>query len=222
MKHTSASSPPSDGFNVRQHGGVAAKHPVLSADPQIAWPRDRIGRWLGSLVGVFILLRRAVEQAIQFSLVETEQSEVDILIAERSQFGRQHLVVPSGVVGDPVVGDHQRAALRGRKVRKNDDRRFREAKLARREHTPMSRNDHAIIADQHGVHETKLRDRASDLRDLGLGMRPGIARMRDQPVERPMLEARRKRGCHVDYGVLRWVLSLGTARCASPSKGNVL
>ena len=29
-------------------------------------------------------------------------------------------------------------------------------------------------------------------------------RMRDQPVEWPMFEARRKRGCHVDCGVLRW------------------
>ena len=177
---------------------------MLSADPQIAWPRDRIDRRLGRRIGVFILLRRAVEQAIEFSLVETKQAEVDILIAERSQLGRQHLVIPARVVGDTVVGDHQRATLRGGKVRKHDDRRLRETKLARRQHTPMSRNDHAIVADQHRVHETKLRNRASDLRDLGLGMRPGIARMRDQPIEWPMFEVGRKHGCHVDFWMLRW------------------
>jgi hypothetical protein len=52
-------------------------------------------------------------------------------------------------------------------------------------------------------------------------MRLSIARMRDQPVEWPMFEARRKRGCHVDYGVLRWGIEPPSARCASPSKGNV-
>ncbi len=47
----------------------------------------------------------------------------------------------------------------------------------------MARNDHAIVADQYRVHETKLRDRTCDLPDLILGMRLSIARMRDQPVE---------------------------------------
>jgi hypothetical protein len=61
---------------------------VLSADPQVAWPRERIDGWLRSRVGVFILFRGAIEQAIQFSLVEAKQPEIDILIAERSQFGR--------------------------------------------------------------------------------------------------------------------------------------
>jgi hypothetical protein len=42
----------------------------------------------------------------------------------------------------------------------------------------MSR-DHLIVVDQLGVPETKLRDRACDLRDLNLGMRPSIARMRE-------------------------------------------
>jgi hypothetical protein len=86
----------------------------------------------------------------------------------------------------------------------------------------MARNDYAIVADQYRVHETKLRDRTCDLPDLILGMRLSIARMRDQPVEWPMFEVRRKRGCHVDYGVLRWGIEPRSARCASPSKGNVL
>jgi hypothetical protein len=94
---------------------------------------------------------------------------------------------------------------------------FRAASIA-----SMARNDHAIVADQYRVHETKLRDRTCDLPDLILGMRLSIARMRDQPVEWPMFEARRKRGCHVDYGVLRWGIEPRSARCASPSKGNVL
>jgi cytochrome c553 len=35
-------------------------------------------------------------------------------------------------------------------------------------------------------------------------MGAGIARMGDQPVELPLFEARRKRGCHVNFGVLCW------------------
>jgi hypothetical protein len=77
-------------------------------------------------------------------------------------------------------------------------------------------------SSQYRVHETKLRDRTCDLPDPILGMRLSIARMRDQPVEWPMFEARRKRGCHVDYAVLRWGIEPPSARCASPSKGNVL
>jgi hypothetical protein len=38
--------------------------------------------------------------------------------------------------------------------------------------------------------------------------------MRDQPVEWPMFEARRKRGCHVDYGVLKW--RIRPAQAAAP------
>ena len=73
-------------------------------------------------------------------------------------------------------------------MREHDHRCFRQAKLACREDASVTGDDDAVVADQHGVHETELGDRARDLRDLGVRMRPGVARMRDQAVERPTLQ----------------------------------
>ena len=121
----------------------------------------------------------------------------------------------------PIIGSA--AARYGCKFKRQSDTMSTKRKLSvRASIASMAGNDHAIVADQYRVHETKLRDRTCDLPDLILGMRLSIARMRDQPVEWPMFEARRKRGCHVDYGVLRWGIEPRSARCASPSKGNVL
>ena len=160
---------------------------MLTADPEIARPGHRVRRRLWRLVSVFTILRRTIEQAIEFVFVEAEHSEVDVLIPEGSKFRCQHLVIPAGVLGDAIVGDHQSPALRRRQVRQHDHRRFREAKLARRKHAAVTRDDHAIIADQHWVHEPELGDRSCDLRDLILGMRARVAGVRDQSVERPML-----------------------------------
>ena len=52
----------------------------------------------------------------------------------------------------------------------------------------MAGNHHAVVPDKHRVHETELGDRSRDLRHLLLRMGAGIARMRDQPVERPALD----------------------------------
>jgi hypothetical protein len=84
---------------------------VLTADPEIAGPGDWVGRRLGCFVGIFTFFGRAIEQPVEFALIETKQSEVDILIPERGQLRRKHFVVPAGVLGDPVIGNHQRAAL---------------------------------------------------------------------------------------------------------------
>lgn len=56
----------------------------------------------------------------------------------------------------------------------------------------MSRNNDSVVAHQNRIHESELGDRARDLRDLILGVGSGIARVRDQAVERTQLEVGRK------------------------------
>jgi hypothetical protein len=64
-------------------------------------------------------------------------------------------------------------------VREHDNRCFRQAKLACREDTTVSRDDHPVIAHQYRVHEAKLCNRTCDLRHLSLRMRAGVARVRN-------------------------------------------
>ncbi len=179
-------------LDVGQHGGVAAQHPVLAADPQIAGAADRIGRRLGRLVGVVVRLELHGQQPVEFGVIEAEQIEVEGILLQRSQLGRQHLVVPARVGRDLVVGDHQRAPLRRRQVRQHDHRRLGQSQLARGQHPAVAGNDHAVVADQHRVDEAELGDRSRDLRHLLLGMGAGIARVRDQSLERPALDLGRK------------------------------
>jgi hypothetical protein len=136
------------------------------------------------------------------------ERETDTLLAVFERVvahGTTELVLVSGYSG---IG--KSSVLRWRKVRKHDDRRDRETKLSRRQHTPMAGNDHAIIADQHRVYETELRNRASDLCDLGLGKRPSIARMRDH--ERPVVRRWPKTWCRIVGGLLEWVIEYGSGR----------
>ena len=89
---------------------------------------------------------------------------------------------------DLVVGDHQRAPLHRRQVRQHDHRSLGQSQLARRHDPAVAGDDHAVVADQHRVHETELGDRSGDLRHLLLGMGAGVARVRDQSLERPALD----------------------------------
>jgi hypothetical protein len=86
----------------------------------------------------------------------------------------------------------------GDRCGQNDHRRFREAELARGHDPAVAGDDHAIIADQHRVHEAELGDRSRDLRHLLIGMGAGIARVRDQSLERPSLDVLRKFQVHRD------------------------
>ena len=49
-----------------------------------------------------------------------------------------------------------------------------------------------LVADKDRVDEAKFCDRSCNLRHLLLGMGAGIARMRDQSIERPALDGHRK------------------------------
>ena len=165
---------------------------MLAADPEIAGTADRIGRRLGRFVGSAVSSSSAGQQPIEFGIVEAEQVEIEGFVLQRRQFGRQHLVVPARVGRDLIVRDHQRAPLRRRQVRQHDHRHLGQSQLARGQHPAVAGNDHAVVADQHRVDETELGDRSRDLRHLLLGMGAGIARMRDQSLERPALDVGRK------------------------------
>ena len=184
-----SASSPSSTFSTSA-STVASPHSTRCS-PQI---QRSPGRLIGSAGGsgasssVSRPARAPGQQPVEFGVVEAEQIEVEGLLLQRRQLGRQHLVVPAGVGRDLVVGDHQRAPLRRRQVRQHDHRHLGQPQLARGQHPAVAGNDHAVVADQHRVDEPELGDRSRDLRHLLLGMGAGIARVRDQSLERPALD----------------------------------
>jgi hypothetical protein len=52
----------------------------------------------------------------------------------------------------------------------------------------MAGHDHVVGADQDRVDEAEFGDRGGDLRYLILRMRPRVANVGDQPVDRPRLD----------------------------------
>ena len=103
-------------------------------------------------------------------------------------FRLQHRLIPAGVFRDPVVGDHQRPALRFRKMRKHNDRHFGQAELLGGQHPAVAGDDHVVGADQHRVHEAELGNRGRNLGDLICRMGPGVADIGDQPRNRAGLD----------------------------------
>jgi hypothetical protein len=69
----------------------------------------------------------------------------------------------------------------------------RKAKLPSGEQAAMTGENASFRIDQNRIQKSKFGDAGRDLRNLSIRMRSGIPGPRDQPVERPMLDALRHR-----------------------------
>jgi hypothetical protein len=90
--------------------------------------------------------------------IEAEQREVPEL------FGKQP-VIPDGDLGEPVVGDHKGAGLRGGQVIEAEGRHLGNAEFAAGEQPAMA-GDHVVVAiDQNRGIEVESLDAVGDLPD---------------------------------------------------------
>ena len=71
----------------------------------------------------------------------------------------------------------------------HDHRHLGQAELPRRGEPAVAGDDVAVLADQDRVGEAERADAAGDLGDLRVAVGAGIARVRHQPLERPVLDA---------------------------------
>jgi hypothetical protein len=117
---------------------------------------------------------------------EAQQREVGAECRQVLELKMQHLEVPAGVHRDPVVGEHQLAALKFGQADQLDDRHFLQAELPRGGETTMARYDVAIVSNQDRVGEPKRPDAAGDLGDLRVTVRARVvcraARTPDEAV----------------------------------------
>ena len=163
---------------------------MVATNPEITRTGNRIHRRLGHVIGFIGLLDRIRKKTIKIGIVKAQKIEIEILFLQSRKLGCQHFFVPAGIKRNLVVCDHHRASLNRCQMREYNDRYFGQAKLLCSHNPPMACNQNTVITDENRVDEAKFRNRSGDLCHLLIGMGACVARMRDQAIEWPMLDAR--------------------------------
>ncbi|NKA76033.1 hypothetical protein GO290_05043 [Ralstonia solanacearum] len=174
---------------VLRDGRIPAQQPVPAQHPDVARMGDRI-------LGHFRQRRRLrlavallpVHQISERVRIETRQRQVEVRRVERGQLGAQHGFVPARVLGDAVVRDHQGPPLRGAQVVQHHHRHHRQSQLHGSGKASVACDDDAVATGQDGVGEPELHDAGRDLRDLFVGVRPGVGGVGGEPLDRPVLD----------------------------------
>lgn len=167
---------------------------MAAEQPEIAGLRDWLARRRGRLVGdVFVALgffffaeRR--HQRFKLGVGKSRQSEVEALAVQRMQFGREQILIPARVERELVAGNHVGTPLRRGQMPEHHHRHGIDSEPACRQQPAVAGDYHAFGVDQDRIGPAELDDRGGDLRDLVVRVRSGVARIGDQPVERPMLD----------------------------------
>ena len=170
---------------------IPAQQPMLAELPEIARDGDRrcAGVDLRDPVRIVVGLGGAEDKAVDLRRVETDDLdiEVELDLAERPQLNRQQLVVPTGQLGQAVVGDDVRLNLCFGEVAQPDCRDLFEPEQLRRCQAPVARDDLPVFIDQEGVRPAECLDGRSDLPDLLFRVRAGILRIRLEGRDPEML-----------------------------------
>jgi hypothetical protein len=163
-----------------------------SEQPQIARPRHRMLRSRRRVVGVGKPLRAVSEQIAEFKLAKPGQSKVKPAELQFAELQAEELAVPTRVQGELVVGDDIGALLRIRPATRNHYRDLGIAKLPGSKDRCVASYNSARLVSEHRVRPSPLLHARRNLRYLSLGVRPGILRIRNQPVDRPPLNLIRR------------------------------
>jgi hypothetical protein len=95
--------------------------------------RVRSTRYRFRLAARRVAVFHQVEQALDLAGGKAGHVQVETDVGEVGQFQHQQRLIPTGIEGDSVVGDHQRALLRRTQVRQFDHRHLGHAEPARGE-----------------------------------------------------------------------------------------
>ena len=181
--------PPARTFSTSVHlRGIAAQQPVLAQDPDIAGHRDCGLRSLRHrvIVGVAgVDFLGVAKQIFDLVIGESDQVEIEAVLLERGHLDAQHLLIPSGVECQPVVGQHQRAALGFGQVIEDDDRDLGHAQFASSQQARVAGDDDSIGAGQNRIRPPELDDDAATWATCSVTMRARIPGVRNQLLDRP-------------------------------------
>ena len=119
----------------------------------------------------------AVNKQIDFGSFEPGDFQIKLEVngGEMLEFDRQHLGIPSGVVGQFVVGNDVCAFLRFGEMLDLDGWNFGDAELASGGDPSVAGNYRVRLVDEDWTGEFEFPDRRCDLMNLLGGMRPCVA-----------------------------------------------
>ena len=153
--------------------GAAAQQPMVAKEPEIAQLADRRpGRDFRCGIGrVVTLLGHVIERGdpqIDLGHLETDDLEAEIETAEREvlELLGQKPIVPRGDLGQPVVGDHERAGLGRAQVFEAQRRHLDPAEFAGGQEPAMPANHVAMAVNQDRDIKTENLDALGNLPDL--------------------------------------------------------
>ena len=176
---------------------VTADEAMLSDQPNVAGPRDRINRRLGDLLfrlGGSLCRRFGLgQERSQLLFGEAQQIKRQVRSLKLPEFRREHLFVPPGVLTDPVVGKDVRALLGFAQMIEHDHRHVLQPKFPRGQQSPVPGDDARVRVHQDRVVEAEFHDARRNLRNLLVRMRAGILGIWHQPLHRPQFNSPRHR-----------------------------
>ena len=121
--------------------------------------------------------------------IEADQVDIEIGCLKGRKFGSEEVFIPAGVQRKLVVRDDVGSLLCFAQMIEDDYGYFLEPEFPGCEQTAMAGDDACVGIHQDGIVEAELRYAGGDLRNLCLGVRPGVPGERDKLVEHPMLDA---------------------------------
>ena len=182
---------------------VSAADAVIAENPDVAeLGAGRLGR-RGE--GRVVVVRQGLvfQHDVDLAHGEAGQLQVDLDLRglDIDDHFAQQVRIPSGFLGDAIVGDPQRFLLRLAQAGQSNGRYGFEPALLGRQRPAVAGDDQPSFINQYGVYEAKGLDVAGQLLDLFGRVGPGIGRIVIEVFERAVddLECARRR-IHGEHG----------------------
>ena len=164
---------------------------MVTEQPEISWPGNRVRWWFGNdvFVGETVAVADRRQQLVELLGAEAGQPEVVAGAVQLVKLGGEQFLVPAGVERQLVVGDAVGAHLLRRQVRQADHRHRVEPEPARRQDAAVPGDHLELVVDQDRHGPAELDQRRRQLGDLVVRVRARIARVRTQLVDPQLLDA---------------------------------
>ena len=163
---------------------------MLAKDPDVAGFGDGCLSHLGCLVfvGQAIVTGITRNKFVPLFGGKAGEAQIKASFLQLSQFKAQQVVIPGRVLADLVVSQDQCLSLDLGQVFHGHDGHLGHAELAGSKQPAVTCDDVVLSVHQDGSTPAKLGDAGRDLCHMGVRVQLGISGVRDQGLNRPVLD----------------------------------
>ena len=163
---------------------------MLAKDPDVAGLGEGCLGHLGCLVfvGQAIVAGIARDELVPLFGGKTGETQIKASFLQIRQFKAQQVLIPGGVLADLVVSQDQCLALNLGQVFHGHDGHLGHAELAGSKQPAVTGDDVVLSVHQDGSTPAEFGDAGRDLCHMGVRVQLGISGVRDQGLNRPVLD----------------------------------